>query len=799
MSNTKRPTCPPPNLDTIPKLMRAERRWCPWRYEWKTKEKKWGKVPIDADGNWMKWKQESEGETLNPVDGLPKTWMTFDEAVSKFRRGGFSGFGGIGFFLGDGWAGIDFDDHLDPTTKKPDEYATSLLTRLNSRSDISPSGEGVKVIVRATITKGFVNHTAGIEIYGSGRFFTVTGHRLNDYPADVEHRQEELTKLLSELSPQPEKKTPPKTPLPPGSQSDRETAIAALSALSSARCDGYFDWLKVGQALHSVDTSLLGEWDSWSRGSAKYAEGVCAAKWATFNGDGGGVSIGSLCHWADQDSPGWRQRGKTTGATAQQNIDDTPARATVQNFVLVETETDGERKFIPEPLPITTIGGVISKLTGGWPRSVGGSLFVPNDGRGGVSWIPDTDALFAYFGRATGHPPEFKGMPGFHTKREVFADMLRTVTRYAAVEELPHEPPMPGHFYACDIPPSGNGARLNELVNRFSPETDIDRDLILAAIVTPFWGGSGGTRPAFCITSDAGKGCGKSTLAASIGQLAGGALDVSANEDIATVKARLLSPEGVTKRVVWLDNVKSHRLSWAELESLITTPTISGKRLYVGEGQRPNTLTFILTMNGVSLSTDMAQRSVIIKLRRPDYSGTWAEETRNFIEQYRHELVADVLGFLRSLVTALPKHTRWGDWERDILARLPEPSEAQAVIRERQVGVDVDGEESALIEEFFSKQLTSFGYDTKTDRVFIPSRVAAHWFGWATDERMTVAKASRTLKQRITEGQLGRLMECGRRDIGRGFEFWGDDATGETYLKRDLEDQIKIRGERQVA
>ena len=161
--------------------------------------------------------------------------------------------------------------------------------------------------------------------------------------------------------------------------------------------------------------------------------------------------------------------------------------------------------------------------------------------------------------------------------------------------------------------------------------------------------------------------------------------------------------------------------------------------------------------------------------------------------------MADVLGFLRSPVTALPKYTRWGDWERDVLARLPEPSEAQAVIRERQVGVDVDGEESALIEEFFSKQLTSFGYDTKTDRVFIPSRVAAHWFGWATDERMTVAKASRTLKQRITEGQLRRLMECGRKDLGRGFEFWGDDATGETYLKRDLEDQIRIRGERQVA
>jgi|GEM_PF-1542244 len=309
MSNTrtKRPSCPPPILDTIPASMKAERRWCCWRYEWKRKEKKWSKVPIDTSTNdWLKWGDRS-------------TWLSFDDAATAFQRGGYSG---VGFFLGDDWCGIDFDDHLDPITKEPDEYATSFLTRLNSRSDISPSGEGVKVIVRATITKSFVDHSAGIEIYGSGRFFTVTGHRLEQYPADVEHRQEELTKVLSELSPQPEKKTTPKPPHHPDGQSDRETATAALSALSSTRCDGYFDWLKVGQALHSVDTSLLPEWDSWSRGSAKYAEGVCAAKWNTFRSDRGGVSIGSLCRWADEDSPGWGQADqKHEGGNKNWNAD----------------------------------------------------------------------------------------------------------------------------------------------------------------------------------------------------------------------------------------------------------------------------------------------------------------------------------------------------------------------------------------------------------------------------------------------------------------------------------------------
>ncbi|MBC7820180.1 MAG: hypothetical protein IAG10_25125, partial [Planctomycetaceae bacterium] len=475
-----------------------------------------------------------------------------------------------------------------------------------------------------------------------------------------------------------------------------------------------------------------------------------------------------------------------------------PATIGVQNFKWIVVETEGGEAEKPEPLPIVAIANTIAELTDNWPRRVGASLFVPNAGRAGISWLPDADSLFGYLGQATRCPPRFKAGDGFHTKRELFSFLIRTVTDYVAVEALPHEPLLPGHFYVSEHPPSGDGDALRSLVSRFSPETEIDADLILAAFVTPFWGGTGGTRPAICITSDAGKGCGKSTLAACVGQLAGGALDVSANEDIAAIKARLLSPEGVSKRVVWLDNVKSHRLSWAELESLITSPTISGKRMYVGEGQRPNALTFILTMNGVSLSTDMAQRSVIIKLRRPDYSGTWADETRQFVESHRQELIADVLGFLRSTTNALTKFSRWGDWERDILSRLPEPSEAQAIIRERQVGVDVDGEESLLIEEFFSQQLVSLGYDTKCNRVFIPSRVAARWLGWATNERMTVAKASRTLKQRITEGQIRRLLECGRRDIGRGFEFWGDDSTGETKMRLDLEDQIKTLGERHV-
>jgi hypothetical protein len=82
----------------------------------------------------------------------------------------------------------------------------------------------------------------------------------------------------------------------------REWALSYLEALSPYRADDYDNWLAVGMALHSVDDSLLTEWDNWSRQSPKYSPGCCDKKWKSFKSQG--VSIGSLAHMAKQD--GWR-------------------------------------------------------------------------------------------------------------------------------------------------------------------------------------------------------------------------------------------------------------------------------------------------------------------------------------------------------------------------------------------------------------------------------------------------------------------------------------------------------------
>src|SRR5690606_8314822 len=116
----------------------------------------------------------------------------------------------------------------------------------------------------------------------------------------------------------------------------------------------------------------------------------------------------------------------------------------------------------------------------------------------------------------------------------------------------------------------------------------------------------------------------------------------------------------------------------------------------------------------------------------------------------------------------LRQASRWGVWERDILARLPEPNEAAKVIAERREAVDVEAEESSIIEEYFEQQILALNYED-SDRVFIPSRLAAQWWCEATGDKATVTGAVRQLKQRIDEGSITRLAISPGRTHGRGF------------------------------
>ena len=89
----------------------------------------------------------------------------------------------------------------------------------------------------------------------------------------------------------------------------------------------------------------------------------------------------------------------------------------------------------------------------------------------------------------------------------------------------------------------------------------------------------------------------------------------------------LLSPHGLGVRLVLLDNIKALKFSSADIESMVTAPTIDGHVLHVGHGSRPNYLTYALTANEPMLSTDLASRAIPIEVRPSRKSAAWDERT----------------------------------------------------------------------------------------------------------------------------------------------------------------------------
>lgn len=142
--------------DQIPAELRALPRWT--RHD--------SKRPIMVDGR-----------PASSTD--PATWTTYLEAKASTAGDG------LGFVLdGDGIVGVDLDHCVVDGVISPG--ALEILDLLpDTYTELSPSGHGLRVFCRATVTKGrrFTSHGCAIEVYGSGRFLTVTGNRLPDRPS----------------------------------------------------------------------------------------------------------------------------------------------------------------------------------------------------------------------------------------------------------------------------------------------------------------------------------------------------------------------------------------------------------------------------------------------------------------------------------------------------------------------------------------------------------------------------------------------------------------------------------------
>jgi hypothetical protein len=302
---TPRPKALPVVPDAIPAALRELPRWVVWKYALKKDGKDWTKEPYNARTGGRAKSNDSS------------TWSSFDAALAAYRKGGYDGIGIILGKLDDGrtLAGLDLDDVRDPDTGKLNAWATWAVRCLDSYAEVSPSATGVKGLCWGELPIGRRDDSdRGVEMYVGGRYFALTGHRLDGAPGEVMERPEALRCLHAELLPEKQNGR--------SDRDERTLALEALAHLNTARAVNYRDWLAVGMALHAVDStaSMLEEWDNWSRSCPdKYTDGFCAAKWATFSGHA--LGLGSLIYWAGRDS-GWQP---PRGGAAQSRSDSGPA------------------------------------------------------------------------------------------------------------------------------------------------------------------------------------------------------------------------------------------------------------------------------------------------------------------------------------------------------------------------------------------------------------------------------------------------------------------------------------------
>jgi hypothetical protein len=373
-----------------------------------------------------------------------------------------------------------------------------------------------------------------------------------------------------------------------------------------------------------------------------------------------------------------------------------------------EVPREGGEGTVRRALAIDEIADRVNELVGDKFKRVDDQVFIESADHRPI-YVDRHVQLFSILAEAA--LVEWDHGGGFVGQDHFFEFMRRSAPNFKAIETMPHEPPMAGAYYMHPpLPPPGG--KLDGFLAKFSPATDLDRDLMKAFVVQPFWGGKPGHRPAGLITGPEGDpkkgvGIGKSIFVDLVAdELCGGALDVGANEDIRDIKTRLLSPSGRQLRFVRIDNLKSLKFSWADLEGMITAPEISGKQLYKGEGRRPNTLTVAITMNGGSMSKDMASRSSIIELKRPEYAPKWESDARAYAADNRWAIIADIVELLKKEVQEVKAATRWAAWEQGVLARSTDDlAGCQALLLARQGQVDADDGEQGDVREYFEKRL----------------------------------------------------------------------------------------------
>lgn len=659
---------------TVPSELTALRQWVAWKYV--VRDGKPTKVPLGRHGHPVSVLDEQE-------------WMSYSEAQGVVQKAGV----GFVFSPTGPYCGVDLDACRFKDTGDFTSEALDLLEKLGSYAEVSPSGTGAKVILKARMAEGSRHKVpapwkattedkhAHIECYDKGRFFTITGSVLPGYGEVTSVGASVVNEIMRDAK--AESKAGEGTTKSESYISDADlvdvarlfpsTAGPMANLFVEAKRDVYGgDESKCDFVLCCAlarHTDRADQIERVFRTSALFTSKPDASKWERADYVHRTIS-GAIKEKAEE-------RAKDLG----------------MNYRVTRKVKVGDLEEHASPLTVLETTNQLQRHAKGAFFLVGEAAYMAglNKGDEPVAVASHAD-LTAVIGTREDMCIRWKTGVGFTTRDEAFAAMRYVAPHYHSIETVPTWPQWPEVYYNCkDLPPADAGL-WERWLDFFIWETPEDRLLGSAFFATPFWGGPGGQRPLFAVTTKEGQGAGKTTLVGKVAELLGQvpiAVPSKDGVDAVDIGKRMLSPLGRKSRVLLLDNVTG-KMDNPDVAALITAPVLSGRELNVGEGVRPNTFTYALTLNAPSLDADFAPRTVVLRIGRPRAYSNWETEIRRFLETHRWELIAHVIGRLKAGGGAGEGtgDFRFPLWANQVLGAMAGDEEAKArvlaMIRDRR-------------------------------------------------------------------------------------------------------------------
>lgn len=202
----------------IPEELGNLPRWVCWKWELRESKgkPKWTKPLVDVrTGGYAKCND-------------PSTWATYSEAMASFRR--HADYAGVGFvFCGDdSIMGVDVDGCLKADGSLTQTGFQAVECFGDSYCEISPSGSGLKFIIKASLPEGQTgrkNPKLDVEAYQVGRYFTITGRRWPGSSSTILDKQENFDRWSGMVFPSD------KPSVKPADKTDKTPAVAVSASV----------------------------------------------------------------------------------------------------------------------------------------------------------------------------------------------------------------------------------------------------------------------------------------------------------------------------------------------------------------------------------------------------------------------------------------------------------------------------------------------------------------------------------------------------------------------------------------